>query len=125
VLPRAGAPLPPGAARNGSAWAHDPAPLGCADFRATRHNISAFQLGAGARALSLVAPPPPAQAHARAWVDGPGGALHVLAADLSNEGGNPFSRERVLPQPAYKAGDAIAGAATLRLGAVLASPGGR
>lgn len=117
VAPLAGPTLPPGAARNGS-WALDPEPLGCADFRSTRHNITVFQLGAGARALAVIAPPP-AQVHARAWVDGPGGALHMLTAFLSNEGGNPFSREQVLPQPKYSAGAVIAGASTLRLGAAL------
>ena len=50
---------------------------------------------------------------------GSDGGVYLLAADLSNEGGNPFSREKVLPQPTIATGDAVAGAAVLQLGSAL------
>jgi len=53
----------------------------------------------------------------RAWVAP--GATQLLAADVSTEGGNPFSREKVLPQPTYAHGDVIAGRVVLQLGGVI------
>ena len=46
----------PGNSSRASAWANDPSPLGDADFRSTRHNVTVFELsdGGGARALAFV-----------------------------------------------------------------------
>ena len=57
--------------------------------------------------------------HGRAWVNATAGLTYFLTADVSNEGGNPFSREQVLPSPTYSKGSAISGAITLQLGSAL------
>lgn len=115
VTPNAG-PAPGAQPRNVS-WARDAAPLGCADFRATKHNISAFQLASddGLRAIALLSDGH--SQHGRAWVGS--AATQFLAATVSTEGGNPFSREKVLPQPTYTKGDGIAGVIVLQLGAAI------
>jgi beta-galactosidase len=97
-------------------WCNDPSPLGDADFRSTRHNVSAFQLGTGARALTFVSAN--GTQHARAWVAADG-SVGILAADLSNEGDNPFARTNVLPYPTVAAGSIVSGIATFLLGGVL------
>lgn len=109
---------PPGAnASRAGPWCNDPSPLGDADFRSTRHNVSAFQLGAGAQALSFVSPN--GTQHARAWI-ADGGGVGLLAADISNEGGNSFGQVLdVLPRPTIAAGSRVAGSAAFQLGSVL------
>ena len=113
----ANAGAPPGAAPRTGAWANDPSPLGDADFRSTKHNVTAAVLRSvdGSRALSFVSDG--RSQHARAWVAP--GATQLLTADVSTEGGNPFSREKVLPQPTYAVGDVVAGRVVLQLGGVI------
>ena len=119
VAPLAGPSLPLNASREGIPWSAEPSPIGCPDYRSTRHNVTAFVLGSGQAGLSLVSPN--GTLHGRVWWGGgeQGGAAFLLAAVHSNEGGNPFSRERVLPQPTYTTGDAVAGVIQLQLGSVL------
>ena len=113
VVANAGPPPGANSSRTGS-WANDPSPLGDADFRSTRHNVSMYQLGAGARALSFLSPN--SSQHARAWVASDG-SVCILAADLSNEGDNSFGLPLdVLPRPTYSAGALLQGSATFQLG---------
>jgi len=111
----------PGNTTRTCAWANDPSPLGDADFRSTRHNVTVFQLGSGARALAFLSDG--ASQHGRAWFDaaagGGAGGVGLLAADLSNEGGNPFSREAVLPHRSVAAGSVLEGSVLLQLGGAL------
>lgn len=107
----------PGAAAPTGAWANDPSPIGDADFRSTRHNVTVFEVGAGARALAFVSD---GTQHGRAWIAGDGG-VRLLAADLSNEGGNPFSRESILPHPVVARGSVVEGVVTVALGSALGS----
>ena len=107
---------PPGAAPRAGAWSADATPIGSADFRSTRHNVTVFELGAGAHALSFLSNGTQA---ARAWVAADG-SVGLLTADVSNEGGNPFSREAVLPHPAVDAGTRVRGVVELQLGSALA-----
>jgi beta-galactosidase len=118
----------PGNTTRSCAWANDPSPLGDADFRSTRHNITVFELGDGsgsARALAFLSDG--ASQHGRAWFDadanGGAGGVGLLAADLSNEGGNPFSREAVLPHRTIAAGSVLEGSALLQLGSALGGVG--
>jgi len=113
---RANAGPAPGNVTRAGAWADDASPLGSPDFRSTRHNVTVFELGAGARALAFVSA---GAQHARAWVADDGG-VGLLTADVSNEGGNPFSREGVLPHPRVAAGFALRGEAELQMGSALA-----
>lgn len=113
VPPNVG-PVPGNVTRPWS-WANDPSPLGDADFRSTRHNVTVFQLGVGDAALAFVAN---GTQHARAWVAADS-TVGLLTADLSNEGANPFSRERVLPRPTYAKGAHLMGTSTLQLGSAL------
>ena len=108
----AGPVLPVNESRTGS-WAQDPSPMGDADFRSTKHNVTTFELAdaAGIQALAFVSN---GTQHGRAWVTS-SGSIGLLAADLSNEGGNPFSREKVLPQPVISQGSVIQGTVTLQL----------
>lgn len=82
-------------------WGDDATPMGTNDFRETKHNIFSFSLGevksTQTRHFTFISN---GTQHGRAWVD----AIHsyLLAADLSNEGGNSFAREKVLPQPDRK-----------------------
>lgn len=100
-------------------WANDPSPIGDADFRSTRHNVSVFQLGVGARALAFLSAN--SSQHARVWVASDG-SVGILAADLSNEGDNSFGLPLdVLPRPTYSAGAVLEGAATFQLGGTLSS----
>ncbi len=117
LVPANAGPPPGNASRTGS-WCNDPSPLGDADFRSTRHNVTVFELSDASRAAALALVSDGASQHGRAWV-APGG-VSLLAADLSNEGGNPFSREAVLPHVELTAGAVISGAATLQLGSALA-----
>jgi hypothetical protein len=116
LVPANAGPGPGNASRSGS-WCNDPSPLGDADFRSTRHNVTVFELSDAARGAALALVSDGASQHGRAWV-APGG-VQLLAADFSNEGGNPFSREAVLPHRELVAGDAVSGAATLQLGSAL------
>jgi beta-galactosidase len=116
LVPANAGPEPGNVTRAGS-WCNDPSPLGDADFRSTRHNVTVFELSDATRAAALAFVSDGASQHGRAWV-APGG-VHLLAADLSNEGGNPFSREAVLPHEELTAGMAVVGAATLQLGSAL------
>ena len=113
---------PPPTTSRGASWSSDASEIGGADFRATRHNCSVFELGAGpggsAGAAALAAVQQGPGLHGRAWVDGTG--VRLLAAQLSNEGANPFSRERVLPNPVVARGDGLQGVVQLQLGGVLA-----
>ncbi len=98
-------------------WANDPSPLGDADFRSTRHNITVFEIGTGDSVLAFTSVQ--GNQHGRVWIAADG-TVGLLAADLSNEGDNPFSRERVLPRPTYSNGDIIVGTGTsLQLGSAL------
>ena len=107
----------PGNSTPSGAWANDPSPLGDADFRSTRHNVTVFQLGDGAaRTLALVSDG--ASQHGRAWVAADG-SVGLLAADLSNEGGNPFSREAVLPHRTISKGSVVSGSVLLQMGSAL------
>jgi len=109
-------PPPANVSRSGS-WCNDPYPLGDADFRSTKHNVTVFELSDATRsaALAFVSN---ANQHGRAWVS-PGDGIQFLAADLSNEGGNPFSREAVLPHRKFKSGDVFAGSAVIQMGSAL------
>ena len=109
-------PEPGNVSRTGS-WCNDPSPLGSADFRSTRHNVTVFELSDAARGSALAFLSDGATQHARAWVAPEG--IGLLCADLSNEGGNPFSREAVLPHRQVQKGDVLSGTATLQLGSAL------
>lgn len=108
---------PPSGGTPSHAWSQDTNELGTKDFRSTRHNITAFRLSATAgdtdAQVTLRASSEQSQ-HGRAWISG--GAVRLLAADVSNEGGNPFSRERVLPCPKLAPGTDYRGAVKLSLG---------
>ena len=116
LVPANAGPEPGNVSRTGS-WCNDPSPLGDADFRSTRHNVSLFELSDASRGAALAFVSDGATQHGRACV-APGG-VSLLVADFSNEGGNPFSREAVLPHEELKAGDLISGTATLQLGSLL------
>ena len=116
AVPANAGPAPGFNSSRSGPWCKDPSPLGDADFRSTRHNVSVYQLGAGNRALTFLSAN--GTQHGRSWLNDDG-TVSILAADLSNEGGNPFSREAVLPHPVYSAGSLIVGAATFLLGGVL------
>ena len=116
LVPANAGPEPGNVSRAGS-WCNDPSPLGDADFRSTRHNVTVFELSDAARGAALAFVSDGASQHGRAWV-APSG-VQLLAADWSNEGGNPFSREAVLPHRELAAGAVISGAATLQLGSAL------
>ena len=118
VAPNAGPA--PGNVTPTCSWSHDQTPLGDADFRSTRHNVTAFELASaggdgGASALALIAD---GTQHGRAWLSSDG-SVRLLAAVLSNEGGNPFSREAVLPHVTIKAGSVVDGAVVLQMGSAL------
>ena len=119
LVPSNAGPPPGNQTRTGS-WSKDPYPLGDADFRSTKHNVTVFELSDGARAAVLSFVSSGATQHGRAWV-GPAG-IQLLAADFSNEGGNPFSREAVLPHKTISKGDIVTGVATLQLGTALGAP---
>jgi hypothetical protein len=105
----------PGNITRTAPWCDDPSPLGSPDFRSTRHNVSVFQLGAGPKALAFVSN---GTQHGRAWIAA-SGDVGLLTADLSNEGGNPFSREKVLPNPKIQRGTIIQGQVVLQMGSAL------
>lgn len=97
-----------------TSWNLDQSPLGDNDFRSTKHNVTLFSLASGnnsARRLSFLSN---ATQHGRAWVK-EDGSINLLAADVSMEGGNPFSRERVLPSPTYSTGSSIRGSVLLKM----------
>jgi len=108
----------PGNVSRGGSWCNDPYPLGSADFRSTRHNVSVFELSDASGGAALAFLSNGASQHGRAWVEdaSAGGGIGLLAADFSNEGGNPFSREAVLPHRELVAGDVISGSSVLQLG---------
>jgi len=123
-------PAAPGARPRGretptGPWGQDTSELGSRDFRSTKHNITAFRLSAttssGDQQVTLTASPQQMQ-HVRAWVNSTAaatqgtGATYLLAAAVSNEGGNPFSRERVLPAPSLRPGAVYGGTVHLLLG---------
>ena len=119
-VPANAGPAPGNSTSRAGAWANDPSPLGDADFRSTRHNVTVFQLSdGGSRALAFLSDG--ASQHARAWVSDGGDGVGLLCADLSNEGGNPFSREAVLPHRSVAAGATLAGTVVLQLGSALAA----
>ena len=113
VTPRAGDTPALNVSREGVDWSADASPLGCADFRSTKHNVTTFTLGEGDAALSFLSN---GTQHGRAWIDSAAGSAFLLAAVHSCEGGNPFSRERVLPQPTFSQGSLIEGSVFLSLG---------
>ena len=95
-------------------WNQDQTPLGDNDFRSTKHNITSYSLSSTLsldRTLSFLSN---GTQHGRAWVE-QDGSISFLAADVSTEGGNPFSRERVLPSPIYSTGSIISGVILLKL----------
>eukprot|EP01062_Namystynia_karyoxenos_P073619 TRINITY_DN70425_c0_g1_i1.p1 TRINITY_DN70425_c0_g1~~TRINITY_DN70425_c0_g1_i1.p1 ORF type:complete len:1142 (+),score=285.73 TRINITY_DN70425_c0_g1_i1:88-3513(+) len=98
-------PTPPG----GRPWAQDTAPLGTNDFRSTKHQFYSFGLSDAAAARRVSAQSDGTQ-HGRAWVDAREG-ISMLVADLSTEGANPFSRQRVIPTRGVKSGSVLSGTA--------------
>lgn len=95
-------------------WSQDTSPLGTNDFRSTKHNISTFTLAyATAVGNSLTFISSNTQ-HGRAWVNSTTTAVSMACLEISNEGGNPFSRERVLPQKTIQAGSILAGTVKLK-----------
>ena len=98
-------------------WSSDPSPLGGMDFTSTKHNITVYELGSSSsRALAFLSDG--VSQHGRAWAAADG-SINFLCATLSNEGGNPFSREGVLPHPTVTKGSVVAGSVLLRLGSAL------
>jgi hypothetical protein len=104
----------PGNTTPTTSWNLDQSPLGDNDFRSTKHNVTLFSLASGTsseRRLSFLSN---GTQHGRTWID-ENGSVNLLAADVSMEGGNPFSRERVLPSPTYNTGSSIKGSVLLKM----------
>jgi hypothetical protein len=104
----------PGNTTPTTSWNLDQSPLGDNDFRSTKHNVTLFSLASGTsseRRLSFLSN---GTQHGRTWID-ENGSVNLLAADVSMEGGNPFSRERVLPSPTYNTGSSIKGSVLIKM----------
>lgn len=98
--------------RPAGCYSQDQTPLGTNDFRATRQNVYWFSLAQTGGVAGAVHALSDGQNHARAWVDADAQCVRMLAATLSNEGANPFSRSRVLPRPTIKKGAVVSGVVT-------------
>lgn len=93
----------------GRPWSQDTTPLGTNDFRATKHDIYEVSLRDSSSSVGRFSAMSNGSQHSRAWLSQEGNAVKLLVADLSMEGANRFSRERVLPARELKTGDAITG----------------
>ena len=107
-----GAILDPRTAPTG-VYAADTTPLGSNDFRATKQNFTAFSL-CDQTDDACIGATSDGQQHVRPWVGDD--SIAFLVADLSNVGGNPFSRQHIFPRPTISKGSRVDGVATLFLG---------
>ena len=102
-------------------WRADTNPLGSNDWRSTKSRVLTYsvcggeadsEVNSGDGCLVLLSD---GSHHGRVWLAQPPLAegVRFLAAVLTNEGGNPYSREPVLPHIAVKKGDHVRGGLTL------------
>lgn len=107
-------PIPTPRKRPIGSYASDATPYGSNDFRSTKQNFTEFTL-CSIDASSCIASFSDGSQHSRPWVDNETPCISFLVAQTSNEGGNPFSREAVLPHPVVRPGDKVRGVVTLRM----------
>jgi hypothetical protein len=86
-------------------WCDDCTPMGSNDFRATRCNVlNAALTASGIGSLRVLSD---GRQHVRAWVDGD--TIHLLVADLTNEGCPACFNEFAMPRPTLAPGSELKG----------------
>ena len=105
-------------------WASDTNPLGSNDFRSTKDAIITYSLcthpGGENGCVTLLsngtANGQPGTLSARSWLAANGTGVRMLAATLSNEGGNSFTQPvAVLPHMSVKVGTRLTGEVRLHV----------
>lgn len=104
-----------------TAWADDSTPMGTADFRSTRDAVLTYSLCAQPQERACVrllgngtVNGEPGTLSARAWLNG--SSVRLLAATLSNEGGNSFTQPiAILPHVKLANGSLVNGEVTLQV----------
>ena len=102
-------------------WSHDSTPMGSNDFRSTKDAILGYSLCAQPEEKQCVrlvsngtANGQPGTLSARSWLNG--SSVKLLAATLSNEGGNSFTQPvAVLPHVNLAPGSPVAGEVQLQV----------
>lgn len=98
-----------------TSWSADTTPMGSHDWRSTRDSVVSYSMCHTTVAAACATLVSNATLSARSWVNRTMGSVRMLAATVSNEGGNPFARSNILPRPVFTAGDEVQGTVRLQM----------